>query len=417
MVRTWKDLPIVSDNVKPELDASMLEGRGVLRLLQNWVHREFCTPGRNLRLDPRDWYLNGPQRGTDERWFASTMPAKNTFQIDHEGLSFVLSPNGKRFRFTDAVQEGQHSIVGLEMWMKYRQWQVYSKFFDNKNALPLHSHMSDVDAKKIGIFGKPESYYFPRHYNQYWSSEPITFMGLRPGTTKEDVRRSLELWGQEDNCIRQLSQGYLMQPGTGWLMPPGILHAPAGLCTFEPQAWSDTFQMYEARTTDGWLPRDVLLFKDIPENQKGNFDHMVELLDWEGNLDPDFVRKNFLMPRLDEDRSDKGVTRQWVVYGTVGGQELFSAVETTVDPGCEYFLEEPGASGLLFMTGRGTIGGHTVEVPTLMRYYDIVSDEFFVTADAADGGTTIRNEGDTPLVFLQYYGPDTWGDEMPKAGS
>lgn len=417
MIRFWKNLPFVDGNVRHELDASLEAGGGVLQLLQAWVHREFCNPGHNLRLHHEDYYIHGPRRGTDERWFASCMAAQNTHKIDHEGLSFVLSPNGRRFLLSDAVQEQGELLVGKAMWDAFKKWYVYSKFFDNEGALPWHAHMRDADAAKVGQLGKPESYYFSPHYNQQRAREPITFMGLRPGTTKEQVRRSLELWGQGGDDIRHLSQGYLMQPGTGWLMPPAIGHAPAGWCTFEPQCPSDTFQMYQARTSDGWLDRDSLLFKDIPDNRRGDFDHMVDLLDWEGNLDPDFARKFYLPPVVDTKRSGHGITRKWVVYGTIGGKEHFSASETTVEPGCQFVIQEPGASGVVFVTGRGTIAKHRVHVSTLMRFYEVVNDEFFISAKAAAEGVRVVNDGESDLVFLQYSGPNTWGSEMPRAGS
>lgn len=414
MKHSWEDVPALCGNVGQEVDTALGHGKGVLHLLQTWVHREFCNPGANLRLDPRDWYIHGPRKGIDERWFASTMPAKNTFSVPYEGLSFVLGPDGKRFTLADAVRVRGPQLVGQTMWDEYKQWYVYSKFFDNRYALPFHSHMDDKGARRVCLNGKPESYYFPWHYNQHWSVEPITFIGLRPGTTKEDVRLCLELWGTQGYDIRFLSQAYLMEPGTGWLMPAGTLHAPAGVCTFEPQSWSDTFQMYQARTTDGWLDRDVLLFRDVPDDKKGDFDYMVDLLDWETNLDPDFARKNHLLPVCDGVRSGPEVHRNWVVYGKIGGKELFSAAETTLQPGCKVTLSDKGASGILFMTGHGSIGGHRVEVPTMMRYYEIVWDEFFISARAANG-VEIVNEGKSPMVYLQYYGPDTWGDELPDA--
>jgi len=54
------------------------QGKGILRLAPTWVPRAFCIPGRRLKLDPRDLYAFGANRGgIDERWFASTTPADN----------------------------------------------------------------------------------------------------------------------------------------------------------------------------------------------------------------------------------------------------------------------------------------------------------------------------------------------------
>ncbi|HMO36908.1 MAG TPA: hypothetical protein PKA06_12780, partial [Gemmatales bacterium] len=62
--------------------------------------------------------------------------------------------------------------------------------------------------------------------NSIGNNFPYTFMGLEPGTTKEDIRRCLENWNQGDNGILNFSKAYRLQPGTGWLIPPCVLHAP-----------------------------------------------------------------------------------------------------------------------------------------------------------------------------------------------
>ena len=68
-------------------------------------------------------------------------------------------------------------------------------------AIPHHLHQSDAFAKLVGQKGKPEAYYFPPQYNQIENAFPFTFMGLEPGTTKDDVRRCLENWSKGDNGI------------------------------------------------------------------------------------------------------------------------------------------------------------------------------------------------------------------------
>jgi len=52
-------------------------------------------------------------------------------------------------------------------------------------------HQSDEFAKRVGRKGKPEAYYFPPQYNQLFNNFPHTYMGLEPGTTKEDIRVAL----------------------------------------------------------------------------------------------------------------------------------------------------------------------------------------------------------------------------------
>ena len=57
---------------------------------------------------------------------------------------------------------------------------------------------------------------------------------------KTDLRRCLENWDKGDNGILNYSKAYRLQPGTGWLVPPDILHAPGSLVTYEPQ-WGSRF--------------------------------------------------------------------------------------------------------------------------------------------------------------------------------
>lgn len=414
MIRTRLKLRHISDNVQGGLDAAMTDGDGVLPLLMALVHRSFCTPGRNLRLHPDDYYHLGSGLGWDERWFGSTIKAGNAFHVDHEGLSFVLGPNGTMFTLADAVQEGKGLIVGDAAWQEFSDWDVYSKFFDNKNALPHHVHQGVEAATAAGTKAKPESYYFPPQYNQHYSFAPDTLIGLRSNVTKEMLIRCLEAWNTGSMDIRHLSQAYPMEIGTGFMMDTGVLHAPAGLCTYEPQRRSDTFQMFQAYTADGWLNRNQLFFKDIPADKVGNFEYMLSLLDWEKNIGADaFVTSRKLYPILDPIRSCNGVEDKWVVYGDVNGYEQFSAKELTIQPGCSATLNDAGASCILFVAGRGTIGKHVCEAPVMLRWHEINRDEFFITAKAARG-TRITNTGEYPLVSLRYFGPKTHGAEMPQ---
>ena len=63
-----------------------------------------------------------------------------------------------------------------------------------------------------------------------------------------------------------ISQAYRLEPGTGWDVPPGVLHAPGSLCTYEPQKASDVFAMYQSLTGDQIVPEE-LLWKDTPKKK------------------------------------------------------------------------------------------------------------------------------------------------------
>ena len=75
-------------DVKAAAVAALKANGGLLRLAPNWVPRSFLQPGQRLKLDPRDLYAFGLDRGgIDERWFGSTTEAANDNRRDDEGLS------------------------------------------------------------------------------------------------------------------------------------------------------------------------------------------------------------------------------------------------------------------------------------------------------------------------------------------
>ncbi|MGL4943670.1 MAG: hypothetical protein ACRC46_10815 [Thermoguttaceae bacterium] len=402
---TTRSKAVKKDNVAKVLQQAMNEGDGILRLVPNWVPRSFLHPGKRIKLAPTDWYALGVHRGgIDERWFASTTEAANDNRAADEGLSYI-KVGGKKFLLRDAVAEMGDAIVGAAIFKKYKKWPVYSKFFDNAGPIPHHMHQMQKHAALTGQEGKPEAYYFPPQLNAAENHFDYTFMGLEPGTTKEDVRRCLENWNKGDNGILDLSKAYRLKRGTGWLIPAGVLHAPGSLCTYEPQWGSDVFGMYQSLVEGRQVPWELLV-KDVPKEKKKDIDFIISQLDWEKNVDPNFKRSNYLEPIVDEKQSGDGYTDRWITYGLIDGKQLFSAKELTVMPGAKCTLHDAGASGWITVQGHGTIGKLTIDTPVMIRYGEEPNDEVYITAEAAKNGVTVENLGSEPLVSLRYFGPD-----------
>ncbi|MBM4005376.1 MAG: hypothetical protein FJ295_19135 [Planctomycetes bacterium] len=403
-----------SDNVGKILGRALDKGQGLLRLTPTWVPRSFLHPGRRIKLHPADLYAYGANRGgIDERWFASTTEAANEGRVWHEGLSFA-SFDGKLFTLRDAVAESGDRLVGKAMFKKYSRWPVYSKFFDNMGPIPHHMHQGFAHAKLTGQEGKPESYYFPPQYNNVDNNFCYTFMGLEPGTTKDDVRRCLENWNKGDNGILDLSRAYRLKRGTGWLIPPGVLHAPGSLCTYEPQWGSDVFGMFQSIVEGRYVPWSLLV-KDVPADKHQNLDFIISQLDWNKNVDTHFKDHNYIEPIVDKKASGDGYTDRWIVYGTIDGQQLFSAKELTVEPGCKCTLKDPGASGWITVQGKGRIGKLALQTPAMIRFGEETEDEVFISFEAATQGVEIENTGSEPLVGLRYFGPDVH-KKLPNVG-
>jgi len=396
-------------SVKASVEKALEQGKGIVRLAPNWVPRAFCVPGRRIKLHPADYYSFGGDRGgIDERWFSSTTPADNGPKTSpNEGLSFIVVEDGSRTEkvlLREAIAELKGAIIGERIWNTYKAWPMYSKFFDNKGALPHHVHHREQHAKLVGQNAKPESYYFPVQNNNYGADYPYTFFGLRPGTTKDQVAECLRNFSKGDNKITNLSIAVRLEVGTGWDVPAGVLHAPGSLCTYEPQKASDIFAMYQSLTGDTVIS-EADLWKNTPPDKVGNIDYMIEVLDWETNVDPNFVAKHFMAPRpvkaVAQMEAD-GYRENWITYKSTE----YSAKELTVFPGKTVTIKDGGAYGMIMLQGHGKMGVWDIDTPALIRFGQLTQDEHFVTEDAARAGVVISNPSRTdPIVMLKHFGP------------
>lgn len=388
------------------MEAALDSGGGIVRLAPAWVPRSFCTPAKRLRLHPDDYFPLGKDRGgIDERWFASAIRADNGPRTDpFEGLSLVIGPGGEVIPFDEFVAHFQEVLIG-GLWQQHGSWPMYSKFFDNQWPLPFHIHQREEHARLVGKLGKPEAYYFPPQLNNHGGMFPHTFFGLHPEVTAEQLREKLALFLRGgDNRITDLSRAYALRPGTGWDVPPGVLHAPGSFCTYEPQSASDVFAMTESWSNNREVP-DELLWKDVPEDKIGDLDFMVDIVDWELNVDPEFWSHRFTPPvetLASRQDGNPGYVEKWITYRSTA----FSAKELTVLPNGSVTVPDADAYGLIVVDGHGTIGGHRVAAISSIRYGQLSDDEFFVSAAAAKAGVTVTNTSATAnLVILKHFGP------------
>ena len=226
-----------------------IAGGGLLRLEPSWVPRSFMIPGQRLKLHPDDLYaLGGHRGGINERWFSSTTNADNGPGTPaDEGLSYVRLDDGSRFLLKDAVETGRRSAARLGGDGAREGLEPALQVLRQHGADPA----SHAPERRAGEAARPQGQargvLLPAAVQQDRQQLSRTrSWASSPGTTKADVRRCLENWNKGDNGILFLSRAFRLEPGTGWQIDPGILHAPGSLVTYEPQVDSDVFAMFQS---------------------------------------------------------------------------------------------------------------------------------------------------------------------------
>lgn len=377
-------------------------GEGILHLTPTWVPRGFNEPGRRLRLHPDDYFALGMDRGgICERWIGSLAKALNGPKTgETEGMSYVLEDvKTKTTRlFKDYVDELGADLIGDSLMERYGTWPTFAKLYDYDKPLFHHLHLTEEMANKIGMHGKPESYYFPPQYNSgYLGRMPLTYFGFDPSTTKEQVMQCLEDYDKKDNRITELSRAYRIQLGTGWYTPAGVIHAPASLVTFEPQ-WNSDVNTIMENVTMGEVNPHNLLTDCAPEEEKNDLEAIFNQIDWEESTRPDYKETYFRMPKM-RCESEQAVEK-WVAYAN----DWVAAKEVTVMPGETYVLTDQACYCAIVVQGHGSFGVFECEAPELVRYEDITGDEYFVSEKAAKKGVKITNTSAyQPLVILQNF--------------
>lgn len=400
------DISLRKNLIKTQLESS----DGILRLVPSWVTRTILLPGKRLKLDKRDLYPRGASWGAvSERWMASTgMVDNGPTTGENEGMSFIAvntSTGIEKILLKDAIELLGNKILGDHIMNKYGGLITFAKFYDFSTPIPHHVHLREEESAAVGATPKPEAYYFPIELNSIDYNGAYTYFGLESGTTREDVIRCLKKWDSEgDNGILELSRAYKLKLGTGWDVPAGILHAPGSLVTYEPQRVSDTSLFFQSMVQDKNMHRELLV-KFVPKDKHYDYEYLVDCLDWEANVDPEFKKKHYHEPipvKGIEEMEDDGYTEEWIVYGS----PEFCAKKLTVFPGRRVTIKDAEAYGFIMMEGYGTINGLPLETPTVIRYEQITCDEYFVTYERALQGVTITNLSDNSnIVLLKHFGP------------
>jgi len=382
----------------------LAKGDGILNLTPTWVPRPFNKPGRRLRLHPDDTYAMGMKRGAIvERWFSSITKVETEGASEHEGMSFVnVDDNPENAElFENFIKALGADLIGQELMDKYGTWPMYSKFYDYNEPLFHHVHHGEEACKKVGVTPKHEHYFFPKQYNNHYGTRRTTFFGFDPSVSRDEIKERLSHHEEHDTRILELSRAFEVQLDTGWFTPAGVVHAPASLCTYEPQWNSDVMALWENVVGTGEIFDYDWLSGYLPEGKERDLDAIVDVMDFEENTRADYREKYFRAPM--EEQKGEGFLQEWICYGN----DFVAAKRLTVEPGAEVTISDKAAYGCLVIQGHGKFGSFDCESPTLIRYGQLTRDEFYVSNKKANAGVTIKNTSPVePLVILKHFGPD-----------
>lgn len=134
----------------------------------------------------------------------------------------------------------------------FEQFPLLLKFLDCKEVLSVQVHPSDQQKKYIpkGDTGKTEAWVVLET-----GKESIIYAGLKPGTTEEKIRGSLEKHTVADDLAH-----FKPKLGDGVLIKAGTVHTLGDVVIFEVQENSDvTFRLYDWDRVDKKTgkPRDL----------------------------------------------------------------------------------------------------------------------------------------------------------------
>lgn len=377
------------------IDAEQLidDADGILELEPALVARDWMVPGRRLGL-PESEYDAGDRGWICERWLASTTRAANAVGMDGEGVSVVRTGIGP-VGLDDLVAAAPVAVLGREYASTHEGLGRLAKIFDYGNRVPFHIHPPTEQARALGLQSKDEAYYYLPGVDL--GPHPESFFGLHPSLSVAEASARLldHLVRWEDDHVLSLSRGFHLYPEGGYFVPSGVLHAPGTALTLELQEDSDAMAFLQATCGDVHLSKELLLGAlDAAAQGQPAEQAILDWIDWDLNLLPDFHSAYALEPRMVSDTD--GVSVDWLFWGG----SKFSAKRVRLAPGAEVTLVENGVYSLFVWHGDLVVGGHALSGGTLG------ADELLITNRRAVSGVTFRNTGSTGVEVILFFGPD-----------
>ena len=136
---------------------------------------------------------------------------------------------------------------------------------------------------------------------------------------------------------------------------------------------SDVYAMYQSVLYGGQCLSEDLLWKNCPPEEKGNIGYLMDVIDWDANVDPDFSEHRMMVPQVIAQNGQ--YCEEWICYRC----DTVSAKRLTVMPGHSVVIRDEAAYGMILIEGYGQMNGWPLETPTLIHYGALTHDEYFVS--------------------------------------
>ena len=297
-------------------------------------------------------------------------------------------------------------MIGEAIWNKYKQVAGLLQVLRQHGPDPP-PHAPDGRAGRAASARKasPRATTSRRSSTTTATTSPTPSWASSPAPPRTRSADCLEDWNKGDNGILDLSKAYRLKPGTGWLIPPGVLHAPGSLCTYEPQ-WGSTSSACTSRSSKAATSPGRCSSRTCPRTSTTTSTIIVEQLDWDKNVDPNFKDNHYLEPIVHAGGDGRGLRRQ--VDRLRQGRRRAALHRQGTDRRARRRRHDQGQRRL--RPDRRPRRRHDRQArrrqPELIRFGELTEDEVFVTESGAKAGVTFENTGTEPLVSLRYFGPD-----------
>ena len=118
-----------------------------------------------------------------------------------------------------------------------------------------------------------------------------------------------------------------------------------------------------------------------------------------------------LFPRPITIHEDDVYVDKWVCYANPMWR-----LELTILPGQSALIQDDACYGCILVQGHGKFGKYDCEAPTMIRYGDLTSDEFFVMRLRPRRACSLSMRARIdPWSFLKHFGPNNSGPkEVPE---